>query len=754
MAAEIFDVDAALKEFPESEVAQHLAELHGIDRAAYLKEGLTDADFLKEHGHMTLPSAEAPVQAQPQPQQPAAKTDGGVPLLGGLLGTAAGSAAAGVTNMPTLAKKAIGMFANSANAPEAAGRQFSSPTEVAQRSARNIAASIVNPELHGSTSDVYNWSAGKQAESGQYGKENFLGGANQEHEANLQRLRAKIEAENPMYTVLPGTNGMIGPKTEADRMRQEARQRASNIRNAAGTLASEDANMRAARLKVQQELLKRKAAGERLQMPFKAAGFKPVMGGLAGYNAADALQQAAAGNYMKSALGAAGTLQALAPMMKNLTPRQRAAAMAGSIVAPLINRASDHADGGSIQGYADGGSIQHFGGGNKVSKLIGGLETLIGKQPHAPVVQTVNNPLRLAFPGIYKRPDVIAAEAAARVAPESDALKRLFGVTRDDLYQMGKGRVGNISGVLPGAAKNPKGAKSAMGVMNPQNEQRIIDVLTEAEKHPELVKGMDPWYVMDPAFHRMAELMGHDEAVKNYKQFNTLLGMASPGSDVLTEMNRGTAANYLANQNRFGDFEKFGGKGFNPEAPPDIQNILGHPYHKTSQAAPMRQYLDTGEIQMSSPKVPMYIQASGVPETGFQTDVPVGDAHWSRAVGLADTRGDATRKGKIVIPGASVTNSEMSTLAPWWSENIAAPVGLQSVPAQARAWGAFSPQTGVESPIGAPKLELLATQIMAAADRMGVSPETARDMILTGKAYAGKKEGGLIDEPTLNSLFE
>jgi hypothetical protein len=155
-------------------------------------------------------------------------------------------------------------------------------------------------------------------------------------------------------------------------------------------------------------------------------------------------------------------------------------------------------------------------------------------------------------------------------------------------------------------------------------------------------------------------------------------------------------------------------------------------------------------MQMSSPKVPMYIEASGVPETGFQTATPVGDAHWSRAVGLADTRGAKTIKGKEVVPGASVSNPEMSMLGPWWREEIAAPLGLESVPAQARAWGTFSPQTGVTTPIGAPKLELIAKQIMHTAKRMGVSPETARDYVLSGKTYAGKKKGGNVSQDTMH----
>lgn len=349
------------------------------------------------------------------------------------------------------------------------------------------------------------------------------------------------------------------------------------------------------------------------------------------------------------------------------------------------------------------------------------------------IKQTVDNAQRIAFPGIYKRPDEIAREASEMVAPENPIMQRLFGVTRDDLYEMSKARTGNIDPKLPGAAANPKGSAAAEGVMNRRNENRILNALGEAEKHPDLYKGMVGWYVMDPAFQRMKALVGEEEAIKRYNRFNALSGMASPGSDVLTEFNRGSAANWLANEGRFDDFVKFGGL---PAAargeifPDDMRGILGHPYHKTAQAQPMQKYLNAGEVDMQSPKVPMYIQASGVPETGFQTAMPVGDAHWSRAVGLGDTRTNQAY-------GASVSTPEMSQLAPWWRDRIAKKAGLESVPAQALAWGTFAKQTGVDTPVGAPKLELLAQQIEKASKRMGVSPETARDLILTGKAHAG-----------------
>jgi hypothetical protein len=366
--------------------------------------------------------------------------------------------------------------------------------------------------------------------------------------------------------------------------------------------------------------------------------------------------------------------------------------------------------------------------------------------------QTVKNAQRIAFPGIYKRPDVIAAEAAAKVAPEDEALHRLFDVTREDLFQMGKERKGNLPGDLPGAAANPRGSMAAKGVMTPRNTQRILDTMAEAEKHYALVQGMDPWYIMDPVYKRMAELIGPEAAAHEYNKMNHLMGMASPGSEVLFEIPRGTAAYSLDKQGRFGDFVKYGGvpaEERGADFPEDIRNIPGHSYHSTAQALPMAKYLESGEMMMKTPKVPMYIQASGVPETGFQTATPVGDAHWSRAVGLADTRNWKTVKGKQAVPKDSVTNSEMTALAPWWREHIAKKLGIESVPAQARAWGAFSPQTGVNTPIGAPKLELLAKKIMETAHRMGISPETARDYVLTGKTYAGKKEGGDVSQDTM-----
>ena len=379
------------------------------------------------------------------------------------------------------------------------------------------------------------------------------------------------------------------------------------------------------------------------------------------------------------------------------------------------------------QAMANGGGVGHYASKGKVK-------------------QTVKNAQRVAYPGIYGDPKEIAALAASRVAPEDPLLKEIFGVTRADMHQQAHARQGMPHlGMLPGAAANPKGSMATEGVMNKRNEQRLLDVMSEAQKHEGLRHGMEPWYYMDPLFNQMVKLLGLQKATEEYKKMNALMGMASSSSEVNTEIPRGSLAYWLQNQGRFNEFVKHGGKR-SEERPADFGETPGHLAHKTAHALPMQKFLERGEVDMNSPKVPMYIEASGVPATGFQTRTPVGDAHWSRAVGLADTRNPKTIKGQEVVPGASVSTPEMSALGPWWRHKIASQLGLESVPAQALAWGAFSPQTGVTTPIGAPKLELIAKQIGLTAHRLGVSPQTARDLVLTGKERMGKKKGGKVTD--------
>lgn len=195
---------------------------------------------------------------------------------------------------------------------------------------------------------------------------------------------------------------------------------------------------------------------------------------------------------------------------------------------------------------------------------------------------TVVNPERIAYPDIYSNPRELVQEAANRVAPESPLLKQLFGVTREDLFDISQQgtRAGNITDVPFKTAANPKGASHASQVMNPRNVQRLQDIVAEAKQQPELYKGMASWYTMDPLYKRFVDIYGPDRAIGEYNKFNTLTGMSSPGSEVLTELNRGTAANMMDTAGRFAEFRKYGGL---PEGkrkadfPPELAGVTGHP---------------------------------------------------------------------------------------------------------------------------------------------------------------------------------
>jgi hypothetical protein len=69
---------------------------------------------------------------------------------------------------------------------------------------------------------------------------------------------------------------------------------------------------------------------------------------------------------------------------------------------------------------------------------------------------------------------------------------------------------------------------------------------------------------------------------------------------------------------------------------------------------------------------------------------------------------------------------------------------LNRCPRRQLLWGAFSKQTGVATPVGAPKLELLADQIVTAAKRENVDPLQMRDDVLSGKKIAGSVDPALL----------
>ncbi len=324
----------------------------------------------------------------------------------------------------------------------------------------------------------------------------------------------------------------------------------------------------------------------------------------------------------------------------------------------------------------------------------------------------LRNRQRVAFPGIYDDPRVIADRAEANVDPESPYLEEIFGVRRADLADMAREVQGDPNWTFPGAAPNPKGSESAYNIMTPSNTQRLVNQLEAfQERAPGMVEGMQGWYMREPLRRFMGEFSNNPDA--DFDRYSALTAMASPGSDVYTEINRGSAALYHANQ---GDWDTFAKMSL---ARP-IEGVMGHPYHSTAQVPAMAKFLEHGQIMSKEPKVPSYFAAG----TGRQSNMAVGDAHWSRGVGLADVR--TSKKFD-----ASATGPEMQMLQPWWAD-ITGQADLLPVPGQAINWGGLALETGVESRVGVPKLELEANAAGTLAAKRGISPQQAMARISTG----------------------
>ena len=154
---------------------------------------------------------------------------------------------------------------------------------------------------------------------------------------------------------------------------------------------------------------------------------------------------------------------------------------------------------------------------------------------------------------------------------------------------------------------------------------------------------MVPWYVMDPAYQQMERLVGPERAAKEYRDFNMSMTPFSAGSSVPAEINRGTAANMMRQRGEYDIFKQFGGLAADkrdvpgyPEILRDVGGMMGH----LGQANPVERYVNTGSHGYgdANVKINLYSDASGVPQTGFQTTGAVPDAHFTRAVGVPTTR--------------------------------------------------------------------------------------------------------------------
>jgi hypothetical protein len=405
-------------------------------------------------------------------------------------------------------------------------------------------------------------------------------------------------------------------------------------------------------------------------------------------------------------------------------------------VAPLFS--NTHQLSQNRLGYAGGGKAAQ----ELIERAVRAAKVITSEG--APTVRNMVRETPL-YPDVYKNPRLLAEEAEGRVAKEDPILKQLWGVNREDIYDIAGNRPGNVEPVLAPPPAKTRGINYASeAVMVPENAERLKNILEAGYEKPGLRKGMMPWYYMDPVYNRLEQMFGPEEAVNRYNLLNTSVSMMSPASNVKTEINRGLGAYHMALQGRFDDFVRGGGKPSAAPAgviPPYMRDrMVGHLAHSTSQAGPLSKYMQTGKVEMESPKVPLYIQSSGVPETGFQTKLPVPDAHYTRVVGMPDVR-------RTADPEVSMKMNEYRPVGHWFREEVAKPMEMEAVPAQALMWGTGSGATGVDTAIGAPKLELLSQHIGDVAKHYRISPETARDLLLQGTLY---KDGGAVIKRALD----
>jgi len=347
---------------------------------------------------------------------------------------------------------------------------------------------------------------------------------------------------------------------------------------------------------------------------------------------------------------------------------------------------------------------------------------------------TVTEPKRSAFPGIYDDPKEIMNRLGPG-QPESPHLKEIFGKTRKDLHDdaLSRGEV-EPKTPIPGITQKGAGSAHAKQVITPENAQRLRDIISAYKEHdPSGYHGMVGWYEMDPMYHSIKKILGgNDElASKVFHNLNSYTSYASPMSPVGTEITRGTAAATMAAEGNFGTFAEHGGKP-NLQAPAALKaknfelGNEGHMAH-ASQAPAMSRFNETGQ-EANAVKTGTYRRSGDAPSregNDHQNTQPVGDSHWARGVGLADVRGAKAFEG-------SATGTEMKTLGKWYHDEVARhpDIDLPATSAQAVQWGALSKETGVDSPIGAPKLEIWADKIAEAAKREGIAPKAMWERIV------------------------
>lgn len=330
-------------------------------------------------------------------------------------------------------------------------------------------------------------------------------------------------------------------------------------------------------------------------------------------------------------------------------------------------------------------------------------------------------------PLILRDPREIALEVGQYVEPESPALGELFGVSRADLRNMAMERPLTTDYVPAVFAENPSGSAAAQSIMTPRNRQRLVDVFEEVdEAAPELVEGMYGWYMMEPLYDRAVQLFGPELGVKYVDELMATGGAMSPQSTVTNELRKATAERFFSKLGMGDEFLEYGTRARGSRELPEFEFDYPSSIGMRSQIENARAFRETGALP-ETPKTDLYIRASGSPGRsafGFQNNMPVPDAHFSRGVGMPFSR----TGGDIY---SSMSGAELQTFAPFFND-IARDLGVNPVSAQAIMWGALGPSTGVKTGLGAPKLEILSNQIMSLARETGLPPDLVRDAVISG----------------------
>ncbi len=331
---------------------------------------------------------------------------------------------------------------------------------------------------------------------------------------------------------------------------------------------------------------------------------------------------------------------------------------------------------------------------------------------------TVIRPQRKQFPGIYQGEEQIMEQAARQWQPESPYLRDVFDLTRADIdlgYRAMEDRLGRSRG-QPFAGVTATAADYPRQVMGGANTRRVRNILGMAASDPQFM-GAYGWYWNEPLLQRYIEQLGPEEGVRQFRRFHQQGAALSPGSAVPKEIERASIYNFLARQGRPEEF-------LSGRATP-AGSGAGHIYHSSAHRKALERALRTGTPFETNPLQAAKTKAYFGARTGENIWSPVMDAHFVRGIGLPDVRPTADI--------GSIGEREAGRIADWYSRQVAQPLGMGGVGAQALQWNILGPQTGVESPLGAGLMEIMADLAARKGAATGQSPREALDAFIRGE---------------------